>query len=120
MKGLFCVCVLSFLGYNYQFPMRIKPVPRIQSLCTWAQSLQSRLTLFDPVNCSPPGSHNPSMGCSRHEYWNGLPFPPPGDLPNLGVKPMSLASPALQADPEASDESDEPLCFDWGTQAYLS
>ena len=34
------------------------------------------------------------MGFSRQEYWSGLPFPPPGDLPNPGVKPMS---PALQA-----------------------
>ena len=36
-----------------------------------------------------------SMGFSRQEYWNGLPCPPPGDLPNPGIKPMSLASPAL-------------------------
>ena len=36
-----------------------------------------------------------SMGCSRQEYWNGLPFPSPGDLPDPGVEPRS---PALQAD----------------------
>ena len=30
-----------------------------------------------------------SMGFSRQEYWSGLPFPPPGDLPDPGVKPMS-------------------------------
>ena len=36
-----------------------------------------------------------SMGFSRQEYWSGLPFPTPGDLPNLGIKPASLASPAL-------------------------
>ena len=36
-----------------------------------------------------------SMGFSRQEYWNGLPFPTPGDLPNPGIKPTSLASPAL-------------------------
>ena len=35
------------------------------------------------------------MGFSRQEYWNGLPFPSPGDLPNPGVEP---GSPALQAD----------------------
>ena len=35
-----------------------------------------------------------TMGFSRHEYWSGLPLPPPGDLHNLGVKPMSPASPA--------------------------
>ena len=35
------------------------------------------------------------MGMSRPEYWSGLPFPPPGDLPNPGMEPRS---PALQAD----------------------
>ena len=36
-----------------------------------------------------------SMGFSRQEYWNGLPFPSPGNLPDPGIKP---GSPALQAD----------------------
>ena len=36
-----------------------------------------------------------SMGFSRHEYWSGLPFPPPGDLLDPGIKPTCLASPAL-------------------------
>ena len=36
-----------------------------------------------------------SMGFSRQEYWSGLPYPPPGDLPNPRIKPMSLMSPAL-------------------------
>ena len=35
------------------------------------------------------------MAFSRQEYWNELPCPPPGDLLNLGIEPMS---PALQAD----------------------
>ena len=38
------------------------------------------------------------MGFSRQEYWSGLPCPPPGDLPDPGIRPMSPASPALQAD----------------------
>ena len=33
-----------------------------------------------------------SMGFSRQEYWSGLPFPSPGDLPNPGIEPMSLMS----------------------------
>ena len=33
-----------------------------------------------------------SMGFSRKEYWNGLSFPPPGDLPNPGIKTASLTS----------------------------
>ena len=39
-----------------------------------------------------------SMGLSRQEYWSGLPCPPPGDLPDPGIKPASPVSPALQAD----------------------
>ena len=37
----------------------------------------------------------PSMGFSRQEYWSGLPFPSPGDLPNPGIEP---GSPAFRAD----------------------
>ena len=36
-----------------------------------------------------------SVRFPRQEYWSGLPFPPPGDLPNPRIKPASLASPAL-------------------------
>ena len=36
-----------------------------------------------------------SMGFSRQEYRTGSPYPPPGDLPNPGIKPVSLMSPAL-------------------------
>ena len=35
------------------------------------------------------------MGFSRQEYWGGLPFPTPGDLPYSEIEPMSLASPTL-------------------------
>ena len=41
-----------------------------------------------------------SMGFFRQEYWSGLPCPPPGDLPDPGIEPMS---PALQADSLPSD-----------------
>ena len=36
------------------------------------------------------------MGFSRQEYWFGLPYPPPGDLPHPGIEPGSPESPALQ------------------------
>jgi len=42
----------------------------------------------------------PSMEFSRQEYWSGLPFPSPGDLPDPGIKPRS---PALQADALTSE-----------------
>ena len=38
-----------------------------------------------------------SMGFFRKEYWSGLPCPPPGDLPDPGIEPMYLMSPALAA-----------------------
>ena len=41
-----------------------------------------------------------STGFSRQEYWSGLPFPSPGDLPNPGIEP---GSPALQADALTSE-----------------
>ena len=50
-------------------------------------------TLCDPTDCSPPGSL--SMGFSRQERWSGLPCPPPGNLPDPGIEPVSSASPAL-------------------------
>ena len=46
-----------------------------------------------------------SMGFSRQEYWNGLPCPPAGDLPNPGFKP---GSPALQADSLLSEPREKP------------
>ena len=46
----------------------------------------SCLTLYDPMDQAPL-----SMGFFRQEYWNGLPFPPPGDLPNPGIGPVSPA-----------------------------
>ena len=49
----------------------------------------------DPMDCSPPGS-----SVHRQEYWSGLPFPSPGDLPDPGIE---SGSPALQADSLASE-----------------
>ena len=42
-----------------------------------------------------PASCFLSMGFSRQEYWSGLPFPPPGVLPYLGIKVAALTSPEL-------------------------
>ena len=56
-----------------------------------AKSLQSCLTLCDPVASQAP----PSMGFSRQDHWSGLQCPPPGDLPDPGIKPLSLVSPVL-------------------------
>ena len=55
---------------------------------------RSCLTLCDPMDRSLPGSSVHGI-FSRQEYWSGLPFPFPGDLPDPGIKSRS---PSLQAD----------------------
>ena len=62
-----CVCVLSHFSLVRLFAT------------AWTVALQAPL----------------SMGFSRQEYWNGLPFLPLGDLPDPGIEPMSLTSAAL-------------------------
>ena len=47
-----------------------------------------------------------SMGFSRQEYWSGLPFPSPGDLPDPGIEPGSVA---LQADALTSEPPGKPI-----------
>ena len=48
--------------------------------------------MSDPKNCKPPPAQAPlSMGFPRQEYWSGLPFPSPGNLPDPGIKPASTA-----------------------------
>ena len=62
-------------------------------VCARVKSLQSNPTLCDPTDCSPPDSS--LHGILRHKYWSGLPCPPPGDLLDPGIEPLSLTSPAL-------------------------
>ena len=61
--------------------------------CCCCLAAKSCLILFDPMDCSLPGSS--VHGISQQEYRNGLPFLSPGDLPDLGIKPTSLGSPTL-------------------------
>ena len=52
-----------------------------------------------------------SMGFSRQEYWSGLPFPSPRDLPHPGIKPGSSA---LQVDSLPTEQSEKPTeISDW-------
>ena len=64
---------------------------------------QSCPTPCNPVHCICQASL--SMELSRQEYWSGLPFPSPGDLPSPGIK---AGSPALQADPFLSEPPGKP------------
>ena len=68
----------------------------------WSRSVVSdSATLWTVVHQAPP-----SIRFSRQEYWSGLPFPSPGDLPYPGIEPRS---PALQADALTSEPLGKPL-----------
>ena len=71
-------------------------------LCLVAQSCP---TLRDLMDCQIPLS----MGFPKQKYWSGLPFPPPGDLPNLEIEPRS---PALQADSYCLSYQGSPYYMD--------
>ena len=71
----------------------VRPAFSPSRVCVHAQSLQSCLTLFDPVDCSCQAPL--SMGFSMQEYWCGLPYPLLGNLINFGIKLASLMSPAF-------------------------
>ena len=78
--------LLMFLQFSFKSSRKV-------SMCLRAKSLQSYLTLCEPMDCSPPGFF--VLGILQQEYWSGLPCPPPGDLPDPGIEPASLMSPAL-------------------------
>ena len=64
-------------------------------------------TLCDSMDCSLLGSSIPlSMGFSRQEYWSGVRFPSPRDLPDPGIKP---GSPTLQADSLLSESTGKAI-----------
>ena len=80
-------------------------------VCARARPL-SQVWLCNGIACQAPLS----IGFPRQEYWSGLPFPPPGDLPNPGIKPTSPASPAWQVDslpltPPEKPEEVLTVCF---------
>ena len=71
-----------------------------------AQSLQSSLTLCDPMDCNLPGSS--VQGILQAKYWSGLPCPPPGDLPDSGIESTSPVSPALQGNSLPTEPPGKP------------
>ena len=73
-------CSICYLGSWLDISVRVL----VAQLCP---------TLCNPMDDSPPGSSVHGK-ISRPEYWSGLPFPSPGDLPGPGIEPRS---PALQA-----------------------
>ena len=83
-------CVLTSNYWSLPLPA-LKLTRSTQLPAVSAQSLQSCLTLRNPLDCQAPLS----TGFSRQEYWSELPCPPPGSLPNPGTKPLCPVSPAL-------------------------
>ena len=61
-----------------------------KGLVKWSEVAQSCPTLCNPMVATYQAP--PSMGFSRQEYWSGLPFPSPGDLPDPGIEPRSPTS----------------------------
>ena len=76
---------------NMSFPKSSSMKVKVKSL----SCIQLFVTLWTAAHQALP-----SMGFSRLEYWSGLPFLSPGDLPDPGIKPRS---PALQADALTSE-----------------
>ena len=79
-------------GGNLEWRQALRISGIFQAVCTFSV-IQSCLTLSNPMDYSPLGFS--VQGFSRQEYWSGLPFPSPGDLPDPGIEPWS---PALQVD----------------------
>ena len=79
-----CVCVHIYVFAQLLSRVQLFAIP-------WATAHQALL----------------SMGFSRQEYWSGLPFTSPGDLPEPGIEPQS---PALQADSLLSGRPEKPMC----------
>ena len=83
LESYLCLNVIFFTEYLF--------LVTIWKACAHAQSCP---TLCLSRDCSPVRLLCP-WDFSRQEYWSGLPFPSPGDLPDPGIEPVSLASPAL-------------------------
>ena len=96
LRGSTCsgIKTTSFLVLLKPWYGLLKWIVCIGLLCC-VQLLQLCLTLWDLWTVA--GQAPLSMGFSRQENWSGLPCPPPVDLPNPGIKPISLATPVFQA-----------------------
>ena len=89
--------MLSFKpGWVFSHKQKDK-TPQCHGAHSLVQLLKSCLVMSDSMQ-TPWGLAYQAplfMGFSRQEYWRGLPFLPPGDLPDPGIEPMSLMFPAL-------------------------
>ena len=80
----------GFYFWEYGVNVLFSRVYMYNKHCWWCCLVaKSCPTLCDPMDYSPPAPL--SVEFSRQDYWSGLPFPSPGDLPDPGIKPMSTA-----------------------------
>ena len=93
---------------SMEFPLKT----RIKLPCVCTKLLQSYLVLCDPLDCSPPGSSVHGI-LGRILEWVAMPSS--RDLPNPGIKPISLISPSLAGGffttSISSNEGDEPRAY---------
>ena len=91
------LCIQVGISFLFSFACKVKV--KVKSLsCVWLFATPWKVTYQAPQ----------SMGFSRQEYWSGLPFTSPGDLPNPGIEPRS---PALQTDALLSEPLGKPFAF---------
>ena len=90
------------------------PSQSTNTVCLYVSSLSHVWLFCDPMDCSSPGSS--VHGASQQEYWNGLPVPSPGDLPDPEVKPRY---PTLQADYLPSEPPGKPTRFTMNVLSFL-
>ena len=113
---VFCRCIISFtvflswlkvyrkLLFHYlSILFRATPL-QVSEKWKWTDTMLSRVRLF-ATPWTVAHQAPPPIGFSRQEYWSGLPFPSPGDLPDPGIKPRF---PALQADALTSEPPGKP------------
>ena len=93
-----------FLSWSYLLMITQFPVILKHRKWKWKWSRSVMTDSLQPHGLYPTWLlrpwDSPPMGFSRQEYWSGLPFPSPGDLPNPGIEPRS---PTLQADALTSE-----------------
>ena len=105
---------------NHSFDQTDLPIPKVKMKV----KVKSCPTLCKPMSYYPSLAYQAplSMAFSRLEYWSGLPFPSPGNLPNPGIE---SGSPTLQTDTLLSEPQGRPQAFlqpgtHWGLQAYFN
>ena len=96
---------LDFLKMNLLF-LNSKLIYRVGKVKVKVKSLSHVQLFVTPWPIAYQAS--PSMGFSRQEYWNGLPSPSPGDLPDPGIEPGSAA---LEADALTSEPPGKPKSY---------